>query len=175
MLTLNEYLRLSKKLIASYEKRTGEKIFNDDMIGDVANAMMRADWNYDARKSELEPYQYRRMFGLNAILWRKKSPRAHKRVPFDSFGYHKSLVTEQTPLDILIEQEQLGRSCIQQRLDFLLNNAGLTDIQKDYMKLYSTGQTIADVARAKNVSEQNASQTINIAMSKLRSIVNASV
>lgn len=154
MMTMNEYLRLAKTTILKHGGAYKTRLINDeDAVGEVANAMMMADYTYDDSKGA-QPTTWR----VNQAIFRiSKIVRQMKR--------HAKCVGIPKGFDAIDKDTSLEG--YEQILDD--NRKIITEKQRKYIDaIYRDGYTMEEVAQQFGVSKQAICFTVNRAITKIR-------
>ena len=188
-LTLEEYLVMARKIVSKMSSGVYKNYLNtEDVISYVANALMMADWRWDAnykskegRKKKL--YSYRNQCAIWAIqtLITKQKKAKGKKIKFYSLDDNIGDLDERNnidfipdtkaknPLDLLITKE--NADCIKNLISSVMQSDLLSDKNKQYIKMYFfEGQTLEKIGKSFNITREAVRQGINKSLEKIRNI-----
>lgn len=175
--SLSDYISLAKKTISKFGPRfynglSAEMLKNEEAISDVATALMYADWRFDDERvgksgQKKTIYSYRNQCAIWAIqtyVTAKYKNKKHASLDYQNNEDQKfdAMIPDhkqKNPLDTLIEQESTEN--LSQDIQSLLNHSGLSDKQKDQIKMYYfEDQTLSQIGKVYGVSREAVRQNI---------------
>lgn len=156
MLTLSQYEKIAYKLIHSWHKKKGRLAITDELVGRVIRFMAVADWKYDPAKSRLTRKKYRSMKGIYAIR-----------------EYVKPAKAVFLPLDDNISNSSYKENEVAARkVDFLINNAGLSRLEHSVIDGVLQEQSIGMIAESLGITDYKCYRVKDSAFSKIKRINN---
>jgi RNA polymerase sigma factor (sigma-70 family) len=192
--TLPTYLLLAKKAISKfantfYSGLSKKMLKDEDAVASVANAIMMADWRWDdnyknEKGTKKNKYSYRNQCALWAIQTHiTKNYKHSKKMPKNiiSLDYEKDnselsvhqRITDnsvQSPIEKLIKEEE--DSLMKKNLNDLMDNVGLSDRQKDYIRLYYyESYTFEKIGKKYGITREAVRQGLNKAIDIVRGVI----
>jgi RNA polymerase sigma factor (sigma-70 family) len=192
--TLPTYLLLAKKAISKfantfYSGLSKKMLKDEDAVASVANAIMMADWRWDdnyknEKGTKKNKYSYRNQCALWAIQTHiTKNYKHSKKMPKNiiSLDYEKDnselsvhqRITDnsvQSPIEKLIKEEE--DSLMKKNLNDLIDNVGLSDRQKDYIRLYYyESYTFEKIGKKYGITREAVRQGLNKAIDIVRGVI----
>lgn len=181
--SLPSYINLAKRMISKfapkfYKNLAYEMLNNEDAISDVANAIMTADWKYDAERTGKQTgkkktkYSYRNQCAIWAIktfITAKYKKNNSAISNYDSISIFEQDHKAKCPLDILTEAESdsLQKEYIQE----ILNSEILTTKQKEQIEMYYfNNKTLAEIGEAYGVTREAVRQNLLKGVKSIRSL-----
>lgn len=183
-----DYIDAAKKTIRVFANKICPGICyqmtqSEDAIGDVAHAMMCADWKYDnTRKGKISnksktKYSYRNQCAIWAIQTYIKNSLKRDRTIYlnhllgneDDLTFENILEDKKQNIaeNIYIEQEEQEEQS--QMVKDILESSVLTEAQREKLRLhYIEGQSLAEIGRKYGVSREAIRQTIRLSIKKLQ-------
>ena len=140
--SLQEYLEIAKKSIMYYAPKGNiAKILrnSDDAISMIAYKIMLADWRHEQEKGCNEnTWRYKAgQYAVKDFLESQRKLKNRNSVPFksDDAGdyYEIEDMKQESPTKKIKEEERIGR--IRNRLQFAMENAKLSDVQKRCLQI----------------------------------------
>lgn len=194
--SLNEYVLLAKKSISKfsnqfYQGLSSKMLKDEDAIASVANAIMMADWRWDAnyendKGTKKTKYSYRNQCALWSIQTyvtkdHKKDKKFKKKVysldhifsEDNSDSTHAFIQDSKTlnPEECLIQKEH--KEQLSQLIESLLSIDCLTARQKDYIRLYYfESYTFEKIGQKYGITREAVRQGLNKAIEIIRSVAN---
>lgn len=194
--SLSTYLLLAKKAISKFSPKfynglCAKMLKDEEAVSTVANAIMMADWRWDAdyqneQGTKKTKYSYRNQCALWAIQTYVTKTYKHKKKLSKKTIYsldHSSddsdvsiheLVNNKNakdPVEDLIEKEE--NQNLKDNIQMLLNSELLSDRQKDYIKLYFyESYTFEKIGKKYGITREAVRQGLNKALDIIRSLVN---
>lgn len=163
-LSLQEYTNLAENLIKKYAVGQVRKsmLNSDDAISYVVTKLGLADWRYDSVKhAEVPREAYRCWCGKLAVQ--------------DYIRYGKQRKNQSNTLDFVVMQKEDKTeqyNILSNQVQFLLDNAKLTDIQRKCVELhFFDDMSYASIGRKLGTSRANIEQHVLQAKRKMRSLI----
>ena len=190
--SLSTYLLIAKKIISKfaskfYSSLAKEMLQSEDAIGNVANAIMRADekWSPDYKSKNntvRSKHSLRHQYAIWAIIKyikEKKRYITHLSLSYqpynipDEYGELSGIMEDKkspNPIDELILKD--NKQYYAYSLDKLLHSKVLTRCQAKYIRgYYLEEKTLQEVGNTHSVSREAVRQGILKGLTSLRSIV----
>jgi RNA polymerase sigma factor (sigma-70 family) len=194
--SLNTYLLLAKKAISKFSPKfynglCSKMLKDEEAISTVANAIMMADWRWDAdyqneQGTKKTKYSYRNQCALWAIQTYVTKSYKHKKKLSKKTIYSLDHNTEECdisvyelvnnknakdPVENLIENEE--NQNLKDNIETLLSSELLSERQKDYIKLYFyESYTFEKIGKKYGITREAVRQGLNKALDIIRSLVN---
>lgn len=184
---LVEYIDMAKKTISSFANRICPGICaqmnkNEDAIGEIAYAMMCADWKYDSsRKGKVSKqsktrYSYRNQCAIWAIQSYIKKYLKNKSVYLNALIDRNEQMelldvltdTKQPePLDKVICDEEIREQS--SLVNKILTSENLSNTQKDKLKMYYIdGLSLAKIGLKYGITREAVRQNIKTSIKKIK-------
>lgn len=178
--SLDNYYTIAKKMILVHaptirSNLAEEMLANEDAVGNVAHALMMADWKFDGRGNL---YGYRKKMGRYAIqnyASRQKKETAKKNISINndfesstSTNFFANQLTdkEQQPDMPLQKLEKLDK------IRELLESGIISKLQAEYLRLYYfEGLSLDQIGKKRKVSKQSVWQLIHKALETLKEYI----
>ena len=187
--TLDTYMLLAKKIISKfsasfYSALRAEILSNEEAVAEIAEALMIADWRWDANRKGHEGksktrYSYRNQCGIWAIKTyiSNKYKKKNKHISInsivddakDSTNYVNNIPENQAnnPFQIVAEQEE--KDLINEYIHKILNSGILTEKQKDQItEYYFNNKTLLEIGKSYGVTREAIRQNIQKGLSRIR-------
>lgn len=183
--TLDTYMILAKKVISKfapsfYHGLRNELLNNDEAIAEIAEAIMVADWKWDATRTGYNgqsktKYSYRNQCGLWAIKTyvSKKYKKKNKQISIDHAADQGTsyLANIQSygddPYDIISNKEEY--EMLQKNIADLFASDALTTKQKDQVyQYYFEDKTLLEIGKQYGVTREAVRQNIQKALKNIR-------
>lgn len=194
--SLNTYLLLAKKAISKFSPKfynglSSKMLKDEEAISAVANAIMMADWRWDAdyqntQGTKKTKYSYRNQCALWAIQTYVTKTYKHKKKLSKKNVYSLDHTTDnkdisiheminntsvKCPVEDLIIQEESDN--LKQNLALLLDSNILSDRQKDYIRLYYyESYTFEKIGKKYGITREAVRQGLNKALNIIRELIN---
>lgn len=186
--SLSTYITLAKKVIAKFGKTmypssVTDMLKNEDVIGDVANALMYADWKWDATRVGHEgksktKYSYRNQCAIWAI--KTFMTNKHKKNKFkiaslldkEESSYIANIPCKNTPdpHDNLCNKE--SEANIKNIFEDIFSSDVLNEKQKQQIiAYYYKNKTLAEIGKDFGVTREAIRQNIQKGIMKIKSYV----
>lgn len=183
--SLSTYINLAKKTINKFG--TKDMLYNDDVVSDVANAIMIGDWRWDENRTgktgqKKTKYSYRNQCAIWAIktyLSKRYKNKSKKMLSLDSkmsndcdIDFKEYLISNEIdPGDNLIKDEYYTN--LSNDIQSILNSDIISTNQKEYIKLYFfKGYTLEQIGQTFNLTREAIRQNINKALISIKSVIN---
>lgn len=183
--SLSTYINLAKKTINKFG--TKDMLYNDDVISDVANAIMVGDWRWDENRvgkngQKKTKYSYRNQCAIWAIktyLSKRYKNQSKKMLSLDSptsqdsdMDFTNYLISnEADPSDNLMNDEY--HKNLSKDIKDILNSNIINTQQKQYIELYFfKGYTLEKIGNMFNLTREAVRQNINKGLASIRNIIN---
>lgn len=185
---LSTYMTLSKKTIAKfagsmYPSSVKEMLNNEDVIADVANAIMHADWRWDSERKGHEgksktKYSYRNQCAIWAIKTymssrhRKRKVKPASCLDKDETSYMANVKCLKTvdPQDF-VELKELSKD-MKEIFDSIFNSNLLNEKQKQQIiEYYYNDKTLAKIGQDFGVTREAVRQNIQKGINKIKQYV----
>jgi|688.fasta_scaffold15474_9 RNA polymerase sigma factor (sigma-70 family) len=183
---LSSYLNLAKKIISKFGKASAKNMLkNEDVVADVAHAIMVADWKYDNDRvgkitgKKKTRYSYRNQCAIWAIqTYLTKKGKGRSLLSIDNYikeddnTYDKLIIDESEiqPLDNIINDENLELT--NELVEMIFNSNILNDRQKQQLRMYYIEDyTLQEIGDHFNITREAVRQTIKNSIKKLREIL----
>lgn len=187
--TLDTYMLLAKKIISKfagsfYSSLRAELLSNEEAVSEIAEALMVADWKWDANRKGHEgksktKYSYRNQCGIWAIKTyiSNKYKKKNRNVSInhisddikDSTNYVNN-IPEKNPNDpaqIVADEEE--KQMISQYIHNILESDILTEKQKDQITdYYFHNKTLLEIGKRYGVTREAIRQNIQKGLSRIR-------
>lgn len=184
---LVDYIDMAKKTINTFANRIcpgicGQMNRNEDAIGDIAYAMMCADWKYDATRKGKESkqgksrYSYRNQCAIWAIQTYIKKYLKHKSVYLNTLVDSNDnmelldLITDtkqKEPVDHVIFDEETNNNS--ELVKEILTADYLSESQKDKLKMhYIEGLSLAKIGKKYGITREAVRQNIKTSVKKIK-------
>lgn len=183
--TLDTYTILAKKIISKfassfYANLRYELLSNEEAIAEIAEALMIADWKWDAERKghngqSKTRYSYRNQCGLWAIKTyiSKKYKKKNRQISVDHAAEeNKSYLNNipdrsNDPAMIVSEQEE--KELLNKNIHDLLNSDLLTTKQKDQIcQYYFEDKTLLEIGKQYGVTREAIRQNIQKGLNNIR-------
>lgn len=185
---LSTYITLAKKTIAKfggsmYPSSVKDMLKNEDVIADIANAIMYADWRWDAERKGFEgksktKYSYRNQCAIWAI--KTYMTNRHKKNRFklsssldkEESTYMSNVACENTedPYDYIEDIESTNN--LKEIFESIFTSNILNDKQKQQMKeYYYNNKTLAQIGKEYGVTREAVRQNIQKGLKKIKEYV----
>lgn len=184
--TLDTYMTLAKKVISKfapsfYHGLRAELLNNDEAVAEIAEAIMMADWKWDANRKGYNgqsktKYSYRNQCGLWAIKTyvSKKYKKKNKQISIDHAAADDGtsyLANIQSygddPYDIIADKEEY--EILQKNISDLFESDVLTAKQKDQVyQYYFEDKTLLEIGNKYGVTREAIRQNIQKALNNIR-------
>lgn len=183
--TLDTYILLAKKVISKfassfYNNLRNELLNNDEAISEIAEALMIADWRWDADRKghngqSKTKYSYRNQCGLWAIKTyvSKKYKKKNRQISIDHAAdedksyLHNIPDNRSNPSEIAIEKEE--KELLQKNIHDLLNSDILTNKQRDQIhQYYFEDKTLLEIGKQYGVTREAIRQNIQKGLASIR-------
>jgi RNA polymerase sigma factor (sigma-70 family) len=183
--TLDTYTLLAKKVISKfsssfYSGLRNELLNNEEAISEIAEALMIADWRWDADRKghngqSKTRYSYRNQCGLWAMKTyvSKKYKKKNRQISIDhAAGEDKSYLHNvpdynSDPSEIVSEKEE--KDLLQKNIYDLLNSDILTSKQKDQIhQYYFEDKTLLEIGKQYGVTREAIRQNIQKGLTSIR-------
>lgn len=184
---LVEYVDMAKKTINAFSNRICPGICSqmsnsEDAIGEIAYAMMCADWKYDStRKGKISRqsktrYSYRNQCAIWAIQSYIKKYLKNKSVSLNSLVDCNEemqlldVITDTKQLEpvdkVVAEEETRGQSAL---VNKILNSKNLSNTQKDKLRMYFIdGLSLAKIGLKYGITREAVRQNIKTSIKKIK-------
>lgn len=151
LLTLDEYDKLANKLTSIYKRKYKLRNISEEMLGTMVRYMAMADWTYDSSKSDLTQYQFRRQAGIYAIRYCLKGRKTKCFTDcsddrYDDPNKAYNVITNRIAQEEDYFSEYNIKESPMAQVKFLIDNAGLSDNQKLFIRLRLEGNKSTKVA-----------------------------
>ena len=183
---LSSYINLAKKIISKFGKSSAKNMLkNEDVVADVAHAIMVADWKYDNDRvgkttgKKKTRYSYRNQCAIWAIqTYLTKRGKGRSMLSIDNYikdddNTYESLIidhSEQQPVDALVYNENIELS--NDLVQMIFESNILNDRQKEQLKMYYLeNYTLQQIGDHFNITREAVRQTIKNSIKKLREIL----
>jgi len=189
---LSEYMLMAKKSISKFANRfynglSKRMLKDEDAISSVAYCLMLADWRYDENyKSKYDTkkthYSYRNQCAIWAIQsyltknYKKNNLHNSKIYSLDHVVDQENGSTSynfindkscRNPLDELQQIEEDNH--LKNYVSNILSNANISEIQKEYIRLYYyEGKTFAQIGEKFSLTREAVRQSIKKALAKIK-------
>ena len=183
--TLDTYTLLAKKVISKfsssfYSGLRQELLSNEEAIAEIAEALMVADWKWDANRKghngqSKTRYSYRNQCGLWAIKTyiSKKYKRKYKQVSIDHAAdedksYMQNIPAQNAdPSDIVADAEET--ELLKKNIQDILQSNILSDKQKDQIyQYYFEDKTLLEIGKVYGVTREAIRQSIQKGLESIR-------
>jgi RNA polymerase sigma factor (sigma-70 family) len=185
---LSTYLTLAKKTIAKfggsmYPSAVKDMLKNEDVIADIANAIMYADWRWDSERKGFEgksktKYSYRNQCAIWAI--KTYMTNKHKKNKFklsssldkEESSYMSNVACENTedPYDYIEDIESTNN--LKEIFDSIFASDVLNDKQKEQIiEYYYNDKTLAQIGKKYGVTREAVRQNIQKGLNKIKCYV----
>lgn len=194
--SLQDYILLAKKAISKFANQfyhglSVKMLKDEDAVSSVANAIMMADWRWDAdyqndKGTKKTKYSYRNQCALWAIQTyvtkdHKKNKKFRKKIySLDHIvedekesSVHNFTADDRSlsPEDILIQSE--NKQELSRLIDSLLSLDCLSPRQKDYIRLYYfESYTFEKIGKKYGITREAVRQGLNKAINMIRETIN---
>lgn len=176
--TLESYIDTAKKIIAKYNSRSSTDIHNllksEDVISDVASAIMYADWKWDSERvgkitgKKKTKYSFRNQCAIWAIKTHMTNRHKKKRINIididlqDNKEFVGSYIEDHRYNNPYLETET---NEYRKDIDLLLNEIMSSDILSDKQKnqihkYYIEGMTLSQIGKEYGVTREAVRQNI---------------
>jgi len=180
--SLSTYMNLAKKMISKfapkfYKNLSYEMLNNEDAISDIANAIMTADWKYDAERTgkvtgkKKTRYSYRNQCAIWAIKTYVSAKYKKKNIlqSYDTISVFEKDPNAKSPVDILVENE--SEILQTQYINEILDSDILTSKQKNQIKMYYfENKTLAEIGEQYGVTREAIRQNLLKGMENIREL-----
>lgn len=187
--TLDTYILLAKKIISKfagsfYSSLRSELLNNEEAVSEIAEALMIADWKWDANRKGHEGksktrYSYRNQCGIWAIKTyiSNKYKKKNRNVSINHISDDVSDVTnyinnipektEGDPAKIVADEEE--RTMICKYINDILDSEILSEKQKDQIvDYYFHNKTLLEIGKRYGVTREAIRQNIQKGLSRIR-------
>ncbi len=163
-LSLSEYELIAYKLIGKWRQKRGKLIASDELVGEIIHAMATADTRYNPdnpKKKTLE--KYRAIYGVYAIRnYVAKQNKLYKK-------FNKSKIKNKHYYPNRIEENPEEKIVANQKiLNFLINNSGLTPVEKNMIGASINDMNGPAIADTFSCSTANVYQRLETAIAKMK-------
>jgi len=175
--SLSSYISLAKKTISKFAPRfynglSAEMLKNEDVVSDVATALMYADWRFDNERvgksgQKKTLYSYRNQCAIWAIqtyVTTKYKNKKHISLDYQNNDDQKfdSIIPDikqKNPLETLIAKESSDN--LSEDIHNLLYHSALSDKQRDQIIMYYfEDKTLSEIGKVYGVSREAIRQNI---------------
>lgn len=183
--TLDTYTLLAKKVISKfsssfYSGLRNELLSNEEAISEIAEALMIADWRWDADRKghngqSKTRYSYRNQCGLWAMKTyvSKKYKKKNRQISIDHAADEDKSYLQNVPdynsdpFEIVSEKEE--KELLQKNIHDLLNSDILTSKQKDQIhQYYFEDKTLLEIGNQYGVTREAIRQNIQKGLASIR-------
>lgn len=183
--TLDTYTLLAKKVISKfsssfYSGLRNELLSNEEAISEIAEALMIADWRWDADRKghngqSKTRYSYRNQCGLWAMKTyvSKKYKKKNRQISIDHAADEDKSYLQNVPdynsdpFEIVSEKEE--KELLQKNIHDLLNSDILTSKQKDQIhQYYFEDKTLLEIGKQYGVTREAIRQNIQKGLASIR-------
>lgn len=183
--TLDTYTLLAKKVISKFSSSfyaglRQELLNNEEAIAEIAEALMVADWKWDANRKghngqSKTRYSYRNQCGLWAIKTyiSKKYKKKYKQVSIDHAAdedksYMQNIPAKNSdPSEIVADMEET--ELLKKNIQNILESNILSDKQKDQIyKYYFEDKTLLEIGKVYGVTREAIRQSIQKGLESIR-------
>lgn len=183
--TLDTYTLLAKKVISKFSSSfyvglRQELLNNEEAISEIAEALMIADWKWDANRKghngqSKTRYSYRNQCGLWAIKTyiSKKYKKKYKQVSIDHAAdedksYVQNIPAQNSDPSELVSQEE-ETELLKRNIQDILQSNLLSDKQKDQIyQYYFEGKTLLEIGKIYGVTREAIRQSIQKGLESIR-------
>ena len=182
--TLETYINLAKKTISKfagkmYPSLVKEMLNNDEVISEIAEAIMIADWKWDENRvgkstgMKKTIYSYRNQCAIWAIkTYATKQYKNNKKYQdqIDKYlsTYNSDQVIYSDPTQKEIEEKEYYTN-LKHDMSQLLDMSPITDKQRDIIKqYYYDNKTLAEIGRTYGVTREAIRQNLNKSLNTIR-------
>ena len=186
--TLESYISTAKKIIAKYNSRSsstsGNLLKNEDIISDVASAIMYADWKWDSERvgkvtgKKKTKYSFRNQCAIWAIKTYMTNKHKKKKINIididlqDSKEFVGSYIEDYRYNDPHLETETNEyHEDINLLITEIMNSDILSEKQKDQIqKYYIDGMTLSQIGDEYGVTREAVRQNIKKGLKIIREV-----
>lgn len=177
---IKDYIEIAKKMISKftscyYRSLSNDMLSNEDVISDVACAIMMADWKFDKDRigkkgGKKDIYSYRNQCGLWAIkTYVTKRYKNSKKLSsyISSLENNKKHKESDNPIDIIIKKEdsEIKKNGIRE----ILSSDMLSEKQKKHVYMYYIEKkTLSVIGSEVNLTREAIRQSISKALVKIK-------
>jgi len=183
---LSTYINLAKKTISKFGKSAAKNMLkNDDIIADVAHAIMVADWKYDNDRvgkitgKKKTRYSYRNQCAIWSIqTYLTKKSRNKSMLSIDNYmkdddhTYESLMIdeSEKQPVDSIIYDENIELT--NNLIEMIFNSNILNERQKKQLRMYYIdGLTLQEIGENFNITREAVRQTIKTSIKKIQEVL----
>jgi len=186
--TLNQYMDTAKKIIAKYNAKSIGKsnlLNNEDIISDVASAIMYADWKWDSERvgkitgKKKTKYSFRNQCAIWAIKTYLTNLHKKKKINIldvdlqNDKEFISSYIEDyryQEP-SLNVETNEYHQD-IRMLIDEIFNSDILTDKQKEQIRLYYIeGLTLSQIGKQYGVTREAIRQNIKKGIQSVQEVL----
>lgn len=183
--TLDTYTLLAKKVISKfassfYSGLRNELLKNEEAIAEIAEAIMIADWRWDADRKGYNgqsktKYSYRNQCGLWAIKTyiSKKYKKKNRQISIDHAAdedksyLHNIVDRNADPSQLVLEKEE--KELLAKNIHDLLNSDILNSKQRDQIyQYYFDNKTLFEIGKQYGVTREAIRQNIQKGLANIR-------
>lgn len=180
--TLDTYYTLAKKIVSKFASPYVKKdiLTNEEALSEIAEAIMVADWKWDASRKghngqSKTRYSYRNQCGLWAIKtyttkkFKKKKETLINSSKNEEIDHSSNIPCKNNmdPFQIACEKEET--EILQKNIQAIFDSDILSDKQKDQIKqYYFNNKTLLEIGNKYGVTREAIRQNIQKGLSKIR-------
>jgi len=180
LLSLSEYTNIANKVLSRYKRANINRPFkfnHDELLGEIINGLVMSDMTYDPNKGKtlrkyrifvcirrIQAYFVREMRFKNRTMFTNTiSNISEGNSKLEKFYTHKDLRQRfKKPHETLDAKNAV---------EFLKNNAGLTETQMEHVNWFLQGKTDNQVAEMTGKTHQNVNLHLQKAIQKMQMLV----